>query len=444
MRDYAKIVSRVANKTYMHSRSVMPEHPWWDNLEPYFHKLPDDFYLDFRTKLMVDGTAAVDHVLRFSAASLVGGLCMPFTLQPGQLKRDLGMQDFYKNLADRGDPAAIFLRPKHKVEVERKDAGRFSFHPHGGRSERLRFESPFVPLNPAMRESYGGHTRNRTAWAEHWRHNDGPRPTLCVVHGFFADPYWVNSRFLALPWFYEQGYDILLYTLPFHGRRAGALSPFSGHGYFAHGISHINETMAHAVHDFRVFVDYLEEQGVEKIGVTGISLGGYTTALLASVEDRLHCAIPNVPVVSLVDLLFEWFPAGPAVKAAMRLAGISVQELRHVMAMHCPLTYAPKIPKERLMIISGAGDRLAPPKHSRLLWDHWGRCALHWFPGNHIIHLDQGRYLKAMAHFMEETGFGPTDNPPAKITAKTKAVKKSKPNSTAPNRRKPVARVPAA
>lgn len=48
--------------------------------------------------------------------------------------------------------------------------------------------------------------------------HNGPRPTLCVIHGFMADPYWVNSKLLELRWFYEQGYDILLYTLPFHGK----------------------------------------------------------------------------------------------------------------------------------------------------------------------------------------------------------------------------------
>jgi len=58
-----------------------------------------------------------------------------------------------------------------------------------------------------------------------------------------------------------------------------------------------------------------------------------------------------------------------------------------------------------LMIISGAGDRLAPPKHSRLLWEHWDRCRLHWFPGNHILHLDQGKYLKDMAQFLRDINF---------------------------------------
>ncbi len=46
------------------------------------------------------------------------------------------------------------------------------------------------------------------------------------------------------------------------------------------------------------------------------------------------------------------------------------------------------------MVIAGAGDRLAPPKHVRLLWGHWDRPRIHWFPGNHLVHLDKGKYLR--------------------------------------------------
>jgi hypothetical protein len=57
------------------------------------------------------------------------------------------------------------------------------------------------------------------------------------------------------------------------------------------------------------------------------------------------------------------------------------------------------------MIIGGVGDRMAPPKHSRLLWDHWDRCRIHWFPGNHLIHLDRGDYLDQMHRFLREIDF---------------------------------------
>ena len=173
----------------------------------------------------------------------------------------------------------------------------------------IQFDSSFEPVNPAMRDRWRRLERNNVVRAQHWRHEDGPHPTLCLIHGFMGSPYLLNGLWMSLPWFYRSGYDVLLYTLPFHGRRAEKYSPFSGYGYFANGLTGFAEAMAQAVHDFRSLVDYLQFTGVEKIALTGISLGGYTTALIAGVEDRLAAVIPNVPVVSIEDELDDWFPA---------------------------------------------------------------------------------------------------------------------------------------
>lgn len=406
MYDIAATVSRVANETYSHTRRIMPEQPWWDYLESSFHKFPDDFDLDLATETIVESTAWADYLLRTAASTTVGSLALPFSLQPFQVLKDQRLSDFYKDKADLADPDSFFVRPDTRgVKIESSSAGMFGFKPEDGTCQLLSFDSPFEPLNPAMRRSYKKRKNNARARAQYWRHNNGPRPTLCVIHGFMADPYWLNRQFFALPWFYKQGYDILLFTLPHHGKRSNTLAPFSGHGFFSGGIAHVNESFAHAVHDFRIFMDFLERQGVSNIGVTGISLGGYTTSLLASVEERLKFAIPNVPVVTLPDLMLEWFPMNLGLKTMLKTTGTSVAEFRHRMAVHSALSYKPKLEKERLMIIAGAGDRLAPPKHARLLWDHWDRPQIHWFPGNHLIHLDQGKYLKEMARFMKDIEF---------------------------------------
>lgn len=406
MTDIATTVSKVASESYSHTRRIMPEQPWWDHLETSFHKFPDDFELDLLTELTVGTTAWADLLLRTAGATMLTALALPFSLQPLQLHKDLESIRFYERKADAADPAAFFRKPdSSKVSVEASPTGVFGFRPSHGTCEMLSFDSPFRTVHSALRTTYPRQRNNMRAVAQYWRHDDRPRPTLCVIHGFMADPYWLNRRFFALPWFFKQGYDVLLYTLPHHGARQSNFSPFSGHGLFSGGIAHINESMAHAVHDFRIFVDYLEARGVRKVGVTGISLGGYTSALLAAVEERLYFAVPNVPVVSMPDLILEWFPANLPIKLFLRAAGLGVRDFRHMMAVHSPLTYQPLIPKERLMVIAGAGDRLAPPKHARLLWDHWDRPRVHWFPGNHVLHLDQGKYLKEISAFLRKIEF---------------------------------------
>ena len=57
------------------------------------------------------------------------------------------------------------------------------------------------------------------------------------------------------------------------------------------------------------------------------------------------------------------------------------------------------------MIITGLGDRMAPPDHAVKLWEHWDRCALHWFPGSHVLHVSQLDYLRRMTAFLQTVMF---------------------------------------
>ncbi len=86
-------------------------------------------------------------------------------------------------------------------------------------------------------------------------------------------------------------------------------------GLFANGFAGFAEAMAQAVHDFRSLIDYLEFTGVDRVALTGMSLGGYTSALIACVDDRIQAVIPNVPVVMPESLVDEWWPGQHAGRA---------------------------------------------------------------------------------------------------------------------------------
>ncbi len=224
-----------------------------------------------------------------------------------------------------------------------------------------------------------------------------------------GSPYLFNGLFFSLPWFFRSGYDVLLYTMPFHGSRAEKKgSPFSGYGFFANGFSGFAEAMAQAVHDFRSIIDYLEFTGVDRIALTGMSLGGYTSALIAGVDDRIQAVIPpNVPVVAPDQTVDEWFPANKVVALRNLLSGTDSGLAGAANRYSSPLNYAPPlVPKDRRLIITGLGDRLAPPpQQAEMLWEHWDRCAFHWFPGNHILHVSQPDYLRRMTRFMQHFMF---------------------------------------
>ena len=361
------------------------------------HALPRASELDLRARLLLQGSVVVDYGLRTALASVLAGASLagaPGMLRRGEARR-LG---FYAELAEARDAAAVFAAPE-PVAIS-ATPGRAP-DVEGGRVELLRFRSPYVARQPGLRREYARHENNTTARAQHWRHEDGPRPTLVVVHGFGASPAWFNTAFFSLREVFAGGWDVLLYTLPFHGSRRGRRAAVNGAELFAHGLALFCEAMLHAIHDLRAFVDHLQATGAPRIGITGLSLGGYTTALAAAVDDRFDFAVPNAAVTWIPSLLDAWFPANVTTRALRMVGGVGSEDVARALAVHSPLTYAPVLPKDRLMVVAGLGDRLAPPEQSALLWEHWDRPELHWFPGSHVIHLGRGAYREATRRLLD-------------------------------------------
>ena len=371
--------------------------------------LPRRVDLTLQQKLVVDSSAMADLGLRTAIASLVGAAMLPrlaaASLRRNDTRAERDALGFYADMAAAKDPELSFPAPEEPPRVSTRPANPIAELTARGRVENIRFTSSFRAINPALRDKRHSYERNNVVHAQHWRHGDGPRPTLCVIHGFMGSAYLFNGLFFSLPWFYRSGYDVLLYTLPFHGRRAEKFSPYSGYGYFSDGMSGFAEAMAQAVHDFRSVLDYLEYTGVDRIALTGMSLGGYTSALIAGVDDRVKAVIPNVPVVTPDSAFDDWFPANLVVKLGNRVTGVDREMSAASSAYHSPLNYAPLVPKDRRLIIAGLGDRLAPPQQAEKLWRHWDHCAFHWFPGNHVLHVSQPDYLRRMTRFLRPAMF---------------------------------------
>lgn len=366
--------------------------------------LPRRADLTLQQRMVVDASAIADLGLRTAVASVVGAAMLPrlagAALRPSQVHDEDAALDFYIDLAAQKDPTLSFPAPTVPPRVSTRPANAVASWVAHGAVHNIRFDSSFQAINPALREQRGSYTRNNVVHAQHWVHGDGPRPTLCLIHGFMGSAYLFNGLFFSLPWFFKSGYDVLLYTLPFHGRRAEPNSPYSGYGYFADGMAGFAEAMAQAVHDFRSVLDYLESTGVDRIALTGMSLGGYTSALIAGVDDRIQAVIPNVPVVTPEAAFDDWFPANMLVRLGNRLTHVDKQKSDSATKFHSPLNYAPLVPKDRRLIIAGLGDKLAPPQQAEILWRHWDRCAFHWFPGNHVLHVSQPDYLRRMTRFL--------------------------------------------
>jgi pimeloyl-ACP methyl ester carboxylesterase len=377
--------------------------PWWDALPEDFSRQRDGTPLDAEHPFKIRATAALDHVGRLYLGAMIATGVVPNLWSKRRAARERERFAFYERYAETLDRDQIFRAPPDDVAIDQRTLGWRDYHPPRGiDASILSFDSPYQPLNPDFASDWSRQRRNVRAQAEYWHHGRAPRKTLIFIHGFFADPYWLNSLMFSLPWFHRNGYDVVLFKLPFHGPRAGRLDPFSGYGFVSGGLASINESMLQSVHDLRIVIGELYRRGAPAVGVSGLSLGGYVSSMAACVEPRLAFCIPNSPVVVPIDMGLEWLTVRYALQGSMRRQGIGVRDLRRAMALHSPLSYAPRIEGKRVLIIGGAGDRFTPPRYVRLLHEYWPGSHLHWFPGNHIIHLQRGFYIRLMKDFMDD------------------------------------------
>ena len=194
--------------------------------------------------------------------------------------------------------------------------------PNGGSLVDLKWQSGFEPFWELARAEYMSHEPNRFSYVRMLRHAE-PAPTLVYLHGYRGGQFVVEERFFPTRWLYSLGLNVALFTLPFHGRRGGAAAPV----WPSANLGRANEGFAQAIFDLRAFLAYLREVGGDRpIVLAGMSLGGYTSALAATIP--LGSAAPSlglvtlmIPVASFPDLMWATarYPAsapGPSAKGS--------------------------------------------------------------------------------------------------------------------------------
>ncbi|HVK98952.1 MAG TPA: alpha/beta hydrolase family protein [Dongiaceae bacterium] len=365
----------------------------------WVYQLPEDFYRQpHRVQAPFDPamtlTVLVDLAVRTGLAAYMAGIRFPL----GYSGFSLGTTLRGERTSHTGSDADVFHQPRPLPTFTITEAPRPK-GVEGGIFEQIRWQSIYEAA------THASHINNDAVIAWYWRHGDKPRPTIVLVHGFLASWWEVNDFYLGSHFLYELGCDVVLKTLPHHGPRSRTAKNVTGMDFVTRGIDALNHAVVQSTYDIRTLLDFLQQRGVERMGITGVSLGGYTSALMAGLDERLEFAIPLVPLVSLPDAMMEWKPLDTVLKSVMRWYGVSMHDIRATTALHSPLSRPVLLPPERLLIIGGLGDRMATPRHSEALQQHWGNCALHWYAGAHALPRQQAQTNQVKKAFLEQIHF---------------------------------------
>jgi len=234
------------------------------------------------------------------------------------------------------------------------------------------------------------------------RERDRRTAVLCL-HGWGAGQFGLEERAFPVRWMVSTlGLDVLLVTLPFHAHRRSQRGRTPA--FPSSNPMRANEGFAHAVHDLRALIAALTEDfGFASVGVMGMSLGGYTSALLATVEPHLRFAAPLIPFASLPGLMWE-HGEHTASRSRAEARGIERAHFESAFEAITPTRRAAAIPGEHVFVAAGRHDRVTPPEHAHMLHRHFEGSALVTYPGAHLLQLGRGKMFRELGRFLNRCG----------------------------------------
>jgi len=316
---------------------------------------------------------------------------------------------FYAERGWLGDPEAYHRRPP-RLRVVESTARSVWLRPGLAptRYQHLRWESGFAPHDDEPgSERWQAHPKNATAHAYVLRH-ETPRPWLVCVHGFAMGTPLVNFAGFPARFLHETlGLNLIFPTLPLHGPRGSG--PMSGGEVLSPDYLRMVLLFAQAVWDVRRAISWVRAQGDAEIGLFGLSLGAYVSALVCGLEDELRCVIAGIPAVDFACFARDNEPW--IMRRYDRDFALDWQLVREITHVVSPLAFTPRIPREARFIYAGVADRIARPDQARALWRHWERPAIHWFQGGHILGLRDGGIPPFVESALRESELLPAARP---------------------------------
>jgi hypothetical protein len=296
----------------------------------------------------------------------------------------------------------------HRQALERyriRDAQQFFPEPQAARPtllqrrgelERICWRSAYRTWDRSYQQEFDAHLANSVVHAE-CSIIDARRPTVICLHPWMVGNFAIaRHQFAAL---YPR-FNVVQMILPFHGPRSDARLP---------GMSlwpgrcprRTNEGFGQLIWDLRALLGYVRGRVDGVIGVVGMSLGGYGAALAAGIEKRLAFAVPVIPFINMPELMW-WHGSHRQERLQAETDGLSLDEMRQLHAVHCPLSHRPVIARDGLMVVAGRADRICHPDQAMALWEHWRRPVLHLWSGGHAAQFGRKNAFAAITKLIAQ------------------------------------------
>lgn len=205
------------------------------------------------------------------------------------------------------------------------------------------------------------------------------------------------SIFLA-----KNGFDCYIFVLPYHHKRTPE-GYKNGELFLSTDLFLSGSALLQSIKEIRTLADFCEG---ERVGIVGVSLGGFLTHILMGVDNRFKAGIAISSGGNLNRILWEGF-VGIAIKRLLRKSGVTDSDYLKILErfktfiedaindnwrkpdfpwfLIDPLTYAHLNQPRNIVMFNGIIDPVIPMKAVLELWDAMGKPKLFLIPAGHLL-----------------------------------------------------------
>lgn len=245
-----------------------------------------------------------------------------------------------------GEGAAEFYRVPEKL-------------PNGLRAGRLDFASPVVT----------DRAENNRFHLRVWPGPNGLKsPAMVMLHALFSASELGYAHWAGV--LNRLGWTAVFYDLPYHFRRRPK-GTWSGELIFGGNLIRSAEAIRQAVTEVRMVTRMLKEAGAPEVGLWGMSLGGWVAGLTLCQEPGLACGWLVQPIPDVATAIWD-SEGGWVLRRQMEERGLNRERVEKLLPLVCPSWGKLQVAAERVLIVGGSHDSVAPPTKLRALAQGWG------------------------------------------------------------------------
>ena len=313
--------------------------------------------------------------------------------EPAELRYDLtAFASSGEYRAYRSGSDGLFPNPG-RIDVKKRWLA-----PHRVGFAEWSWRSKHPMIFKTVKREYRSHRDNQTGLLRTLNLRIKGKPMAILVNGFSSGHHLMERVAWPMREFHRLGIGVSMFALPFHGPRGHSFPPEWPQQDTAFTI----EGFRQAIWDLQIAIRAMRDAGASHVGVVGMSLGGYTAALLATVTSDVDFVLSYIPICSMPDVMYD----NDLVPGTGDVQRVLYEGYREQLVPITPVCRAPKVDPNRVSIVSGEYDRLATVEHGRRLAAHFD-SELITYPGGHIVQHRRAEAIRKSLEGFQERGVLP-------------------------------------